>query len=162
MVTLTRTDVTRILAVAVLLSFLGVAYIGLTTSATSDSYTEFYVLGPDGTASDYPTDLSVNESGTVRVGLSNHEGKPATYTVAFRLGTERIDSRTVTLRRGETWKQNISFTPRSPGTKRLYILLYDGESIDDPREPRQRLFVRIDVSNASSQSRVQVVDDAPG
>jgi len=151
-----ESDRTRILAVLVLLSLVAVVYIGLTATATSDSHTEFYVLGPDGQASEYPTNLSVNESGTVLVGLSNHEGTSTTYTVELRLGDERVDSRTVTLREGETWEQNVSFTPRSPGSKQLHVLLYEGESVESASDPTQRLHLWIDVQNESTQPGVRV------
>lgn len=156
MVAWTQSDLTRVLAVATVLALISVVTLGLTSTPTSDSYTEFYVLGPDGSASEYPTDLSVSESGTVRVGLSNHEGASATYTVVLRLGGERVAARSVSLRQGQTWEQNFSFTPDSPGSKKLQILLYDGESIDGTSEPRQRLRLWIDVTKASAQSSLRV------
>jgi len=38
-----------------------------------ETFTEFYILGPGGNASCYPTNLTVNETGGVILGLMNHE-----------------------------------------------------------------------------------------
>ena len=37
------------------------------------TFTEFYILGPGGNASGYPTNLTVNETGGVILGVVNHE-----------------------------------------------------------------------------------------
>jgi len=147
-------DLTQILAAVVALSLVSVVYIGLTATATSESHTEFYVLNPDGEASDYPTSLSVDENGTVLIGLSNAEGEQRAYTIVLQLDEERIGSRNVTVRDGETWERNLSFAPRSSGTKQLQILLYDGETTGESREPRQRLQLWVEVKNGTRQSAV--------
>jgi len=145
-------DLTQILAAVVALSLVSVVYIGLTATATSESHTEFYVLNPDGEASDYPTSLSVDENGTVLIGLSNAEGEQRAYTIVLQLDEERIGSRNVTVRDGETWERNLSFAPRSSGTKQLQILLYDGLRNSDLSEPRQQLRLWVEVRSGTTQS----------
>ena len=41
--------------------------------------TEFYLLGPGGKASDYPTNLTVGQNGSVIIGIVNHEYKTVNY-----------------------------------------------------------------------------------
>ncbi|MGC9308291.1 MAG: DUF1616 domain-containing protein [Thermoplasmatota archaeon] len=51
------------------------------TPQTGERFTEFYLLGPDGVAADYPTNLDAGEQGEVIMGIANHEGKTVNYTV---------------------------------------------------------------------------------
>jgi len=64
---------TWVLAIALVVSVAAVVYVALTLQDMTDPYTEFYVLGPDGNASEYPTRLAPGEMGEVIVGVSNHE-----------------------------------------------------------------------------------------
>ncbi len=41
----------------------------------NEAYTEFYLLGPDGKAANYPTKLTIGEVGTVITGIVNHENE---------------------------------------------------------------------------------------
>lgn len=50
-----------------------------------EKFTEFYILGPDGNASGYPTNLSVEEEGEVIIGVVNHEYAQVTYQLEVRL-----------------------------------------------------------------------------
>ena len=48
------------------------------------------LLGPGGNASGYPTNLTVNETGNVIIGVANHEGATVSYTVLVDLVVVRI------------------------------------------------------------------------
>lgn len=135
-----------VLALVVVISLVGVAYIALTPQATTDPYTEFYVLGPDGEASGYPTNLTVEETGTVIVGITNHEQESVTYTVLLRLDNETSASRVVTVDQGRTWENRFSFTPESEGEKKLRIVLYKGQSPDTTRKPYRELWLLVNVT----------------
>lgn len=147
-----ESELTKVLAGAVALSLVAVLVIGLTTTATSEPHTEFYVLNDTGAASGYPTNLSVNETGTVQVGLANHEGTAVTYTIVLRFDDERIASRTVTVQPEESWRQEFSVTPQTDGTHRLDILLYKRETGAAPNEADQQLRLWIDAANESTDS----------
>jgi len=43
------------------------------TESLQEPFTEFYILGPEGKADNYPTDYVLGENGTVIVGIVNHE-----------------------------------------------------------------------------------------
>lgn len=133
------------LAVLLVVSLVGIVYFSATPQQRTDPYTEFYVLGPDGNASDYPKELSVGESGSVIVGISNQEHHSMQYTLVLQIDSETKDSQTVSVENGETWEQEHSFTPESPGQKQLRILLYRGDDISTDSEPYRSLRLSITV-----------------
>lgn len=134
------------LALALVASIGGVLYLGTTPQETTDPYTEFYVLGPGGNASGYPTNLSVGETGTVIVGITNHEHEAVTYTLVLELANESIDRRTATVADEATWEERVSFAPTEAGRQRLRLLLYRGRNPNLAAEPYRHLRLWLDVS----------------
>jgi len=57
---------TVFLIIAIIISISLIVYI-IVTPHRGESFTEFYILGPDGKAEGYPTNLSVGENGRVIV-----------------------------------------------------------------------------------------------
>lgn len=139
------TVLTWILAAALLLSIISVGYLAVNPPETTDPFTEFYILGPDGKASNYPTNLSVNESGTVIVGISNHEHHNQTYTVVIQLQNTTIE-RTASVAESETWERRLSFVPETVGQQKIEILLYKGTDIRGAAKPYRRLRLWTNVS----------------
>ncbi len=78
--------------VGLLIASGGLAYHIATTPRTGERFTEFYILGPEGMADDYPTNLTVNESGEVIVGAVNREHRNMDYTLLVRSGSTRFNS----------------------------------------------------------------------
>jgi len=56
------------------------AYV-LLTPRPLETFTEFYILGPSGNVSGYPTRLNVSQDGTVILGIANHESASINYTL---------------------------------------------------------------------------------
>lgn len=81
--------------------------------------TEFYILGPEGTAENYPAEYVLGESGTVIVGIINHEQKPVNYTMEVKLGNTSLplppDQQHITLGDNETWEKAVTITPPFEG-----------------------------------------------
>ncbi|MDI6811885.1 MAG: DUF1616 domain-containing protein, partial [archaeon] len=75
---------TIILIISIVLAISMIAYV-IITPKEGEKFTEFYVLGPGGTASDYPTNLKVGEEGKVIIGIENHEYANVTYQLEVRL-----------------------------------------------------------------------------
>ena len=71
---------TIVLIISILISISLLIYI-IVTPRVGESFTEFYILGPNGKAEGYPTNLSVGENGTVIIGIVNHEHEVINYTV---------------------------------------------------------------------------------
>lgn len=134
------------LAVLLLVLLAGVAYVAVTPGATSDPYTEFYVLGENGSAAGYPTDIEVGETGHVLIGIANEENRDTTYTVVLSLDDEEIDRLTVTLENGESWEERAAVTPTSVGQQHFRVDLYRGASVDPDEEPYRQTGIWIDVS----------------
>ncbi|MFO8110192.1 MAG: DUF1616 domain-containing protein [Thermoplasmata archaeon] len=67
------------------------AYI-ITTPRTGERFTDFYVLGPGGMADDYPTSLSINQSGHVILGTVNREHRDMDYHMVIRAASTNYES----------------------------------------------------------------------
>ena len=143
-----NTVITWAVAVMLIVALLGVVYISLTPGAEADPYTEFYILGPDGNASDYPTNLSTGETDELIAGITNNEHQSMTYTVVLVLDTEPVTEQTVEVADGETWEGELRFTPEDAGVKQLEILLYVGEDPNLDDEPHRKLELVVDVTEA--------------
>ncbi|WP_434522780.1 DUF1616 domain-containing protein [Halorubrum sp. AS12] len=138
-----KTVVTWILVVALLISILGIGYISTYPPSAADPYSEFYVLSTEGDADNYPRNLSVNTTGTVIVGVTNHEQQDMTYTVVTELDNNTIDQQQVRINNGETWEENVSFTTRESGRQKLRLLLYKGGSISGKPYRSLRLWLNV-------------------
>lgn len=131
------------LGVVLVASLIGLVVFVIAPIPANSAYTEFYILGPGGNASDYPENLSVGESGTVIVGITNHEHEEETYELVVETDRRTLETREVTLAAGETWEDEVSFSFDSPGERRVQFLLYlDGE------EPYRRGGVQVVVSES--------------
>ncbi len=86
---------TVILIAAVLTSIGTLGYV-ITHTKPGEAFTEFYILGPGGKASGYPTSLAVNQTGKVIIGIVNHEHHNVTYYVQIWLVNLSWDNRTNT------------------------------------------------------------------
>lgn len=139
------TALTWVLGIAVLVSAAGVVYVSANPAPDTDPYSEFYVLGPGGNASDYPTDLTVGEEATVVAGVTNHEYDDVTYTVVAELDGRTVATRSETIADGETWELPVSFTAQSPDAERLQLSLYEGADPDTTAEPDQTLRLLLSV-----------------
>ncbi len=123
-----------------------IAYV-VTTPPPRERFTQFYILGPGGNASGYPTNLTPAEPGTVIVGIVNHESVSVNYTIRIDLVGVRIVynatsgfnetvevNRTmwsmfnVTLADGRNWTQPYTFRINAPGLWKVqFILFKDGD-----------------------------------
>ena len=147
----------RVLSVVLVVAIAGVigtlGYVVATPSA-GEKFTEFYILGPDGKAKDYPAELKVGEEGRVIVGIVNHEQGAASYKVEVLIGGEKVklriggedrDGIMVELGNEEEWREEVGFVPQKAGEKQKveFVLYKDGELYFE--EP---LYLWIDVEEA--------------
>ncbi|ASJ08363.1 hypothetical protein A3L11_03595 [Thermococcus siculi] len=86
---------TVFLIIAILASIGTLGYV-ITHPKPGETFTEFYILGPGGNATDYPTDLRVGQNGTVIIGIVNHEHRNVTYYVQMWLVNLTWDNTTNT------------------------------------------------------------------
>ena len=136
------------------------AYV-IVTRPLGETFTEFYILGPAGNASGYPAALNVSQTGTVIVGIANHESRTVNYVIRIDLVgvrlvynatsgfNETVDvNRTtsspfnVTLANGQNWTKPYTFQINNTGLWKVqFFLLKDGDLTSVYRE--LHLFVRV-------------------
>jgi len=88
-----------------------------------EPFTEFYILGPDGTAENYATDYVLGEKGTVIMRISNHEQKPVNYTMEVKLEDTLLpipaDWKNIRIEDNETLEKAVTITPPFEGTNMM-------------------------------------------
>jgi len=118
-----------ILALALTTAFLSALAI-IVLPKPGERFTEFYILGPEGLAENYPREAIVGQPVTVTVGITNREGVPAEYRVEVRNGVHLIgQAGPVRLGSGETDEKPVTFVPAEVGddVKVMFLLYRDGE-----------------------------------
>ena len=79
-------------------------------------FTEFYILGVDGKAENYPRQVVLGEPVELIIGIVNHEYEVLSYRIDIVInGIENKEIATKTLAHEEEWKQVVNFTPDSLG-----------------------------------------------
>ena len=142
---------TIILVLSILLSVATLFYVVITPKE-GEHFTEFYLLGPEGMADNYPTNYTLGESGTVIVGVVNHEYMPVNYTMDVRLENKSLplpkDIQQVTLAHNETWEEPLTLTPPVEGKNmKLEFLLFNET---DKNTPYRDLHLWINVNSTAS------------
>jgi uncharacterized membrane protein len=141
----------KVLAIVLAALVLGVAgtlaYVIVTPKA-GEKFTEFYVLGLDGKAENYPQELIVGEEGKVILGIVNHEHEGnLVYRVEITIDSKVNDTiGPLTLPDGEKWQSEVGFTPYKVGDnqKAEFVLYKLGED-----KPYRSLYLRVDVKGPS-------------
>ncbi|ASJ06374.1 DUF1616 domain-containing protein [Thermococcus pacificus] len=151
---------TVILIIAILTSIGTLGYV-ITHPKPGEKFTEFYILGPDGKADNYPTELKVSQNGTLIIGIVNHEGRNVTYYVQIWLVNLTWDNSTNTTIIHEMYpipgwfnvtlphvpvdiegnwtpqfEENYTFSINKPGRWQVWFLLFkDGQPELPPAPP---------------------------
>jgi uncharacterized membrane protein len=118
-----------ILVLCILTSMGSLAYI-IGNPKEGEHFTEFYILGNNGTAGDYPTEFLQGEKGIVTVGIVNHEYRPVNYTMEVRLENRSLSlpesQKQIILGHNMSWEEPITFTPPLEGNNmKLEFLLFN-------------------------------------
>jgi uncharacterized membrane protein len=114
------------LLIAIFVVVLGGTIYVTTTAPPAERFTEFYLLGPGGMAAAYPTNLTLGDSGTVIVGITNRESEDVTYLVHVWLNDTKIgELAPLTLGHDATSERAFTFTPTQIGSRwKLEFFLY--------------------------------------
>ncbi|OPX60339.1 MAG: hypothetical protein A4E25_00624 [Methanobacterium sp. PtaB.Bin024] len=112
-----------ILILSILLAICTTTYIIL-KPRESEKFTEFYILGPNGTASDYPTNLTSNQNGNLTIWVVNHEQTTTKYKLVVTVSNTTLKNETITLNNGQKEEIPFNFTAGSTGQKKMEFLLY--------------------------------------
>jgi len=129
--------VLTITVVVAILATLGTLGYVIATPKVGETFTEFYILGQDGKAANYPKELKVGEKGEVIVGIVNHEGKEVSYRVEVVAGSqESTEVGPVVLVDEQKWEGEVSFVPEVAGeNQKVEFLLYKDGEVEPCLEP---------------------------
>lgn len=136
----TRIDkaLTVVLIVALLLITSMTAYV-IAMPGHDEKYTEFYLLGPEGMAENYPYKYILGDEKTVIVGIANHESRNMTYDLVASLDdlnnstTVKLYSESIMLPENEVWEKAINVTPDLVGINmKMEFLLYADGNMSAP------------------------------
>lgn len=149
---------TLALAASIVVAAATLAYVVL-TPRPGERFTEFYILGPGGSADGYPTRLNVSQNGSVILGIASHEAGTVNYTVRVDLVGVRIvynttagRNETVELNRttwtwvnttvanGGNWTQAYTFSIPEAGLWKVQFVLYKDGVITNQE---LHLFIRV-------------------
>jgi uncharacterized membrane protein len=118
-----------LLVISILASLGSLAYV-IGNPRDGEAFTEFYILGPDRTAENYPTEYAPGDSGTVVVGIVNHEHRTVDYTMEVRLENRPLplpeDQKYISLDHNVSWQEQVTITPPVEGENmKLEFLLFN-------------------------------------
>lgn len=144
-----------VLLALVVLGAIGVLGYAVAVPKIGEKFTEFYILGLNGKAQDYPTEFLISQGkvtgvsyddgktmldenqGVITLGIVNHEQTRVTYWVVTTIDGNRIDIAydgknldrigPIELQQGQKWEQKLGFTPLNAGNNQeVEFLLYKG------------------------------------
>lgn len=111
-----------ILIIALIIAVVATIYI-VVFPQPGEKFTEFYILGPNGKAGDYPTNLTAGESGNMIIGIVNHEYANTTYQLVVKNNQTILKNESITLTNSE--QKEIPFKFNLPaGNQSVKFLLY--------------------------------------
>ncbi|NJE85990.1 DUF1616 domain-containing protein [Thermococcus sp. CX2] len=161
---------TVILIIAIITSIGTLGYV-ITHPKPGEAFTEFYILGPEGKAAGYPTELRVGQEGRVIIGIVNHEHRNVTYYVQIWLVNLTWDNTTNTTIIYEMYpmyefnvtlpdvpvniegnwtpqfETNYTFSIDRPGQWQVWFLLFKDEPPELPPAPPDGNYAETDARN---------------
>lgn len=135
--------VLSVILILAILGFIGTMVNTFAVSRSGERFTEFYVVGLEGKAMDYPNELNVGKMGKAIVGVTNHEKGETSYRVEVRInGVRNNKLEPIVLSDEQQWKEIVSFTPNSAGdNQKIEFLLY--KNTDSAAYSRLHLWVNV-------------------
>jgi len=96
--------------------FVGIVAWKLQDSVPAETFTEFYILGTEGKARDYPTSLQAGKTHPIIIGVVNHEGTSQTYRVVVLQGDTTVGIvDPLVLGIGQSWESPVDVKPAIVG-----------------------------------------------
>jgi uncharacterized membrane protein len=120
----------KIISVILMISiFAAIGTLGyvVATPAIGEKYTEFYILGPDGTADNYPKELVTGQPGKIILGIVNYEQTASDYRVEITIDGHLIkEIASINLENKGGWEQEVFFTTAQKGKQLVQFTLFKG------------------------------------
>jgi uncharacterized membrane protein len=135
--------VSYILIISIVIAVAAVIYI-IVNPSPGERFTEFYILGPNGNAGNYPVNLNVGESSNLTIGVVNHEGHPTNYQMIVYLENGTLVNESFNLSNEEKKEILLTFQPKQTGNgQKLEFLLY---KLPNNQQPYRYLDLLINVT----------------
>ncbi|MDO5851766.1 MAG: DUF1616 domain-containing protein [Methanobacteriaceae archaeon] len=109
-----------------------------------ESYTEFYILGSDNTANNYPSNITLNSQKQVTIGIENHEHETQKYIIKLKKDNQTINEFNATLNNYDKLEIPYNLTADKKGENQTLTLDLYKEGID---APYRTLNIRYNVTN---------------
>lgn len=140
----TRSKLLTVTLIIVIFGLLGTIGYFVSQPKSEESFTEFYILGEEGEAADYPRELMVDEPGMIIVGINNHEGSESSYQIEVVIdGGENNEVGPIILSNEQKWEGEVRFISDVPGeNKRVEFFLYKNGEVEPSLGP---LYVWVNV-----------------
>ncbi len=123
---------TIILILSIVASIIMLIYV-IATPKQGEKFTEFYILGNNGKAEDYPTQHESGKNSSLIVGIKNYEFVLTNYTLKIVLANETLRTIKIPLMHNSTWEEMVSFTPVKTGVNmKLEFLLFKEDNFTVP------------------------------
>jgi len=175
-----QSTVGRVLSVVLVLAIVGaigtLGYV-IATPKVGERFTEFYILGLQGKAEAYPTNLKLGEKGKIILGIVNHEQEEMNYQVKVIVdGMEEgvkiwledeneeltpIANNTINieaLANEEKWERNLLFEPLQKGERQKLEFLLFSPKLRENHHIRSQLgsgkFVDIEINEAEGRGKI--------
>ena len=117
-----------LMVVLILATFgaIGTAAYAIAMPKAGETFTEFYIVGSNGKAENYPTDLVLGDTCRVTLGIINHEGVKTNYRVVVRIDGELNNAiGPIILGTEEKDETIVSFVPQKKGnSQKVELFLY--------------------------------------
>ncbi|MCL0095864.1 DUF1616 domain-containing protein [Dehalococcoidia bacterium] len=146
----------RALSIVLILAIVGaigtLGYV-IASPRVGERFTEFYILGLEGKAEGYPTELTVGEEGRVILGITNREHEIMSYEVKIKVDgvlQQRIGP--IELAHEQGWREQVGFVPQEPGEdQKVQFVLYKIRTLGTEDEPGPTLHLWIDVKEGADE-----------
>ena len=132
------------LVCAILVALGSLGYV-IATPKQGERFTEFYILGVDGKAENYPRQVALGEPMELIIGVVNHEHEVVGYRIDIVIdGIESEEIITEALAHEEKWEEVVSFVPKSLGKEqRVEFWLYKNAETEPCFEDPLHIYINV-------------------
>jgi uncharacterized membrane protein len=132
-----RDRILTVILVAVILGVLGTIGYFVAAPKAGETFTEFYLLGQQNETANYPTELELGDTGTIVVGIINHEGTEVSYRVEVVISSNKgYEIGPIILADEEKLETKVVFIPDAAGeNQKIEVFLYKYDEVETTLGP---------------------------
>ena len=136
--------VLSLILILVILGAIGTISYAIAKPKVGERFTEFYLLGPEGSIGDYPGELVLGEEASVIIGIINREHEDVSYRVVVNIdGIKSSEIGPLLLAADSKWEGSIVFTPTRLGdNQKVEFVLYKN-GLSEPYLKPLHLWVKV-------------------